>query len=463
MVIKILLVEPNVKYPVRQDHVGFNLGLLSVASYALSQLNEEISISYLSLRLNKAIGEDTDFNLELRRFKPDIVGVSSITCDFPDSIDVIRSAKEYGAKTILGGIFPTLNYEWIKEKYPAEIDAIVRGEGEISFSEILKTEIEHRNLCPAGSRYTNYTNELGVPIFSDKRNPMELKDLPKLAYHLLPIEKYRQLGIPASTFTSRGCINDCLFCSVKDMWKGVCRFRPLNDVAEEIEILSTKYRFKKVKIIDNTISVERIKLLLDLIEQRGINPLFRINIRLDQIDEKSLQCMYDGGVDEILFGVESASKELLQTMGKVLFYSPGLWNNKALEIAKEASKVGYTIHPTFILGWPGETDQTLERTKRLAIKLGKIKNVIPYLSFATPYPGTRFHASSLDLGIKILTHDFCRYTNLFPVAVPISLGVDGLKKLVQTYNSISKETNTTEWNPEIDIEYLNNLNLKETV
>jgi len=453
--LKVKFVEPHIKYPVIQEHVGFNLGLLSTASYALSNLGNEISVSYLSLRLNRICGKNDDIETEISKNTPDIVGVSAMTCDFLDAINVIRTAKEFGAKTVLGGIFPSLNYVEIMKNYP-EVDIIVRGEGESSFYEILKSEIEGFPISDVlGITYRNHNN---VAISNKNRSFLGLKEIPVSKYHLMPIENFHELRIPCSVFTSRGCSYNCLFCSLRDMWEGIYRTRPISNVVEELRLLGKSYGFKRVKLVDEVITSdpERLKFLLTTVKQQGINLNFRINSRLDLLNKELLEDLYELGVDQVLFGVDSISNELLQSMGKFQA-STNLsesWKDKALRIVKEAVGIGYTLFPTFMLGWPGETQSTLIKTAEFAINIGKNDNVIPYLSFITPHPGSQLHALSPNLGLKILTSDLRRYTHLFPVAVPISLGENGLNLLVKTYDSIAQGTNSREWNPEIDGEYL---------
>lgn len=431
------------------------MGLLSIASHALSSLHEAISISYLSLRLNKASGESTDIRAELKKYKPDIVGVSAITCDFPDAIDVLKPAKEAGCKTIIGGIFPTLNSNWILDHYK-EVDVVVRGEGERAFTNILKAELEGKSL--SGISGIAHRASDGTTLVSEYKFLEEVGKTPLPEYDLIPMEKCKKLGLAASTFFSLGCSGRCTFCSVRDMWRGTYRTRHVSDILRELELLSGKYKFDRIKIVDEiaTSNSENLKQLLRMAKDRGLHSKFRINSRLDALNERLLVDLYDLGVDQILFGIESASKSLLCAMDKSVDSSER-WSDKALNIAEKASAIGYTLFPTFLIGWPGETTRTLNKTAQLAVKIGKKENVIPYLSFVTPHPGSQLYKIAGYLGLQILTANLRRYTHLFPVAVPSSLGKNGLDIMVKFYDLIASETNTREWNPKIDRAYIDEL------
>lgn len=462
MTLKILLAEPHIKYPVVKSHLGFNLGLLSVASYSLENLSNLIDISLFSQRLNKACGELRDIDAEIRRTKPTIVGVSALTCDFPDAINTIRIAKKYGARTILGGVFPTSNDNWIIENYP-EVDIVVRGDGCVSFCEILKAERESTGFHKVNG--ITYRDSEGTTRRNDNRELMRMEDMPMLRYDLLPLEKYKKLGLPASVLVSIGCKFSCVFCTIKDTWCKTHRSRLNSQIIEELEILGVKHGFKKVKLVDDIITIRqahKVKTILEEMAERHVDLRFRINSRLDLMNAEMLANLHHFGVDELLLGVESVSEQILKKVHKPVKHKMSkTWGENAIKIAKLAAHIGYTVFPTFVLGLPGETKETLRRATEFAVEIGCIDNVIPYLSFATPHPGSEFHLRSSELGMQILTFDLRRYTHLFPVAVPRSLGVNGLTLLVDSYNFIAETTDTKNWNPPIDQEYLRSLTSSE--
>jgi len=123
--------------------------------------------------------------------------------------------------------------------------------------------------------------------------------------------------------------------------------------------------------------------------------------------------------------------------------------NKALNVIY---KNGCIANPIFLLGMPGETKNDLKQNIAFIKNIAQKKNTIIYMSFATPHPGLELSKSGSDL--IILSKDYSRYTHKQPVAVPKSLGRNGLKLLINTYHQLSEELGLTEVNPRIDPNYL---------
>jgi radical SAM superfamily enzyme YgiQ (UPF0313 family) len=119
---------------------------------------------------------------------------------------------------------------------------------------------------------------------------------------------------------------------------------------------------------------------------------------------------------------------------------------------KDASEIGFVIQPLFMIGWPGETAKTLRLLEKTIVSLAEEnENVHPYLSFITPHPGSKLERDAEKLGLKIVNNDLSKYTHLYPVAVPNSLGPHALELMIETYNDVARRTKTEKWNPPIEI------------
>jgi hypothetical protein len=84
---------------------------------------------------------------------------------------------------------------------------------------------------------------------------------------------------------------------------------------------------------------------------------------------------------------------------------------------------------------------------------GSNRNVVTYISFLTPHPGTKLRRD----GLRVLTNNLDRYNHKQPVAVPESLGRNGLELMVDTYHRLAETLGMREVNPRIDPAYLNEL------
>jgi len=107
------------------------------------------------------------------------------------------------------------------------------------------------------------------------------------------------------------------------------------------------------------------------------------------VPQETLKALKDGGLRLLLVGFETGNQEILNHIRK------GTRVDRALRFAEDCHRLGILLHGTFILGLPGETPETIERTIAFA------KKIDPYslqVSLAAPDPGTALHAEALEHG-----------------------------------------------------------------
>jgi radical SAM superfamily enzyme YgiQ (UPF0313 family) len=181
------------------------------------------------------------------------------------------------------------------------------------------------------------------------------------------------------------------------------------------------------------------------IERADLGLTYKAKSRINQVDSQLVQQMVRAGLDTIHTGIESVSTNSQRAMGKII--NPD-------SIRKGFDTVldnGCRINPVYMFSWVGETPEYLRFNARFIEEMGKREGVLTYLSFITPHPGSAI--DNLE-GLSILTDDYSRYTHKQPVAVPESLGEEGLKMMVDYYHSISETIGMQKYNPKIDPEYL---------
>jgi hypothetical protein len=162
------------------------------------------------------------------------------------------------------------------------------------------------------------------------------------------------------------------------------------------------------------------------------------------IPSEFLEELIKNGVNEIQVGIESTNTNLTNSMRKRHFGLNSM-ENKMNEILS----MGAILNPIYLLGWPGETDQSLLKARYFITEWGMRERVKTYLSFVTPHPGTEF-MEFCKKNMNILSMDLDKYNHLFPVTVPLSLGETGLEKMVNTYHQIIDEANIHELNPPLN-------------
>ena len=213
----------------------------------------------------------------------------------------------------------------------------------------------------------------------------ELDDLPIPLHHLLPLSKYRMPMIKGPfTFivTSRGCPAGCTYCIKHVSYQYSARLRSPALIMEEL------WQLKELGISNIhmyadlfTVSREQVMELCErmIAEQIGIR--WTCNSRVDYVDEEMLRQMGRAGNWLISWGIESGNEQILKHARK------GAYPDKAERALKWAHAAGIKNWGYFIIGLPGETEDTIRQTIEFAKKLPLD---IALFHVAAPYPGTPF-------------------------------------------------------------------------
>lgn len=331
----------------------------------------------------------------IKKEKYDLLGISALINKYDYVRRLTEESKKYHphSKVILGGNITGPIWELLLKK--SKIDVAVFGEGE-------ETVVETINALENGDGLKGVKgiafNHKGKPFRTELRPPItNLDEIPFPAYEFFPMEKY--LTTPGklsrrgfgkrdlSMITSRGCPYSCTFC-YRPEWEKV-RHRSVDNVLSEIRYLMDNYRMDAVTFNDELTlrSKKYAYKLCDVLEKTGIywGCVGRVNI----VDEKLLRRMYETGCKWITYGIESGSESILKEMKK----------NAKVEKAKKAviwtKKAGIGTNPTFIIGYPSETRETVMESVDFMKETGLHPDSI---FFATPYPGTELYNDAVKNG-----------------------------------------------------------------
>jgi len=213
----------------------------------------------------------------------------------------------------------------------------------------------------------------------------DLDDLPIPRHDLLPLEKYRMPLIKGPfTFivTSRGCPAGCIYCIKHVSYQFSVRLRSPEKILEELWLLKSLgihniHMYADLFTVNRDQVVDLCKLMID--QQIGIR--WMCNSRVDYVDEEMLGWMAKAGCWLISWGIESANENILRHARK------GAYPDRAESALRWARKAGIKNWGYFIIGLPGETEETIRETidfsKRLPLD-------IALFHVAAPYPGTPF-------------------------------------------------------------------------
>ena len=444
MLRNIAIAEPEVKHPVKmhgnkRGDVGVRLSSALLAGY-LREKNKNVNIGILPYRLQAYLGRKRNLKRDLNDF--DVVCVGASTNEFPDAHKILKTAKEMGKITVIGGIFPTSNIDYVLNLKC--VDFVVRGEGEATFADLVTTLQKGRNI----KKVKGISYKKGSDIIYNLARPLIKNiDCIKPAYDLLPMKKYIKLSSGA-IYSARGCFNNCSFCTVSKHWKFSYRPRSIKNVLEEVRTL-IDYGFKQINFKDESITLdkERTKNLLKALKKENFNVAFKAKSRIDDLTEEIMDLMLDTNLTTLHFGIESISQKSLDRMAK------GTSSKDIKMKLQKGLEKGFKLNPVFMLGYSGQTINDLKLDAEFIKSLGKNKNVITYLSCMTPHPRSKIWTDAKGYGLTILTGDLNNYTHKRLVAVPNTLGSpkEALDLLYNTQKEIVDEIDGLEHNPRLDI------------
>ncbi len=353
-----------------------------------------ISLSYVAAALQKAGHEVIfldamaqgysieDMRKIVRKFSPDIMLFTLLTSLFHEILEVISYfRKETDAKVIVGGAQLSLYAkETMKNKL---LDIGVIGEAEETIVELVSA-IENKKLLQdvKGIAFRRQ----GKVIITEHRSLINnLDEIPFPARNLLPMNKYFSFISRYKNYTimitSRGCPFKCKFCEQRT---GNIRYRSAQNVVDEIEECYTLYDVREIDFFDPlfTINKKRVMEICKEIRKRNIKIHWSCRSRVDTIDEEMIKAMKDAGCYRIYFGIESGDEAILRRIGK--FTTLNQIRN-AISLAKNNNVLAFGY---FIIGSPGETKQTIEKTIFLSKELNLDYAQFSRMSFL---PGTLFY------------------------------------------------------------------------
>ncbi len=278
---------------------------------------------------------------------------------------------------------------------PSEVSAdgfhvVVAGEGEIALLEILDSIAQGIPL---------------PPVVSGKR-PDPLDTLPFPNYDLVNFNSYsRQVDAHrcVSILSSRGCPYPCSFCNSNIMGAGkAIRLRSPKNVIAEIRALKNRYNIRHFRFQDDifTINIGRIRQLAPLLEKENI--IFRCFARINNFSKEMAQLLRAAGCVHVSFGVESGSPKLLAKHAMNKRQTP-----KQIRAAlNHAHQAGIRSRIFLMVGFPGETDQTISETVALMKSCPWDEfSVYPLIA----YPGTPLHTHPERFGIEYIDHNYANY------------------------------------------------------
>jgi anaerobic magnesium-protoporphyrin IX monomethyl ester cyclase len=276
---------------------------------------------------------------------------------------------------VAGGPLPTLN----PEEFLEDFDVVVVGEAEQTLLDLINAVEKRDALSKVKGIF--YREEAQVIRNAQRGFVEDLDTLPFPARDLFDNESYKnhyrkKFGYTStSIITSRGCPFNCDFCS-RAVFGNRFRARSAENVVDEVETVQA-LGYDRMWFADDCFTLDRKRLLgiCDEVIRRRLKVQWECLSRVDTIDTETAQRMKEAGCIRVFFGLESGNDAVLALMQKQAT------TNKARKAVSVTKSAGIQVGAFFIVGYPGETDDTVLDTLRFASSLP-----LDYLSFTLPYP-----------------------------------------------------------------------------
>ena len=405
----ILISSPGLRQLEIYQSIGVRappLGLAYIAS-VLEEAGHKVSIIDAST-LGLSVEETAKMALSN---KPDIIGISAVTPTAKGAYSLAKIIKEKDPtlKIVMGGPHVSFLYT---EALTNGADYVVMGEGERTTLELIEfIESFGDSIEPVNVKGLAYRDKDGqVKLTAPRPLIRDLDSLPEPARHLLPMDKYTLFDKPIKiihVMASRGCPYGCIYCSTSYFWGRRYRIRSPSKVAEEVERSTEKYRTNIIVFSDDELTLlpQWVDSFVNEIKSRGLDITFTCGSRVSSVSKEMLIKLKRAGCTTIYYGIESYKDEDIEKIGKRITISQAI---KAVSWSKEA---GIETAGSFILGFPWQTVEDMEKTIGFSIKLG-----VDYAQYtvATPYPGTPLYRMAKENGL-IEIYDWDYYTTVYPV------------------------------------------------
>ena len=342
--------------------------------------------------------EDRDMKSSIEGFLPDAIIISCLFSSLHyQTLRVARLAKEVDGNivTIVGGPHPSAVPHLFLREY--SVDYCIVGEGEYTTLKLLQG-------IDKGKKIQNDMDGLGFrsagnTLLTPKKNFIaNLDELPFPARHLIDLNRYFTIGKVQGLrldgekrthlriiqmIATRGCPNQCTYCAKSITWGKKYRMRSSHNIVEEIEHLIDTYQIERIAYQDDNLTINRkyIMSLLDALIESKLPITWEAHngLEVDTLDKQLLDKMKASGCVSFTAAIESGTQEILQKVKKKVDLKG------AKETIRYAQSIGIDVRGFFMLGFPDESRDQIQKTCDYARELSLS---VTAFALVTPLPCT---------------------------------------------------------------------------
>ncbi len=385
----ILVISPSNLNKTQIVSTQYPINLGYIASYIIKNNNALVTL----LDYNALPYSDESFNQTIKDINPDIVGFSCYTINIKIGHHLASLVKNTNKDilTVVAGPHSTALPKETMDEFP-NFDVIVKGEGEITISELCNRVMDNKELdgCLGIVHRVNGEVKIEAPrplIENLDELPFPKRDLADLSLYN---RSHTSRGLSRkflniSEFViSRGCPFECIFCGSHLAYKRVIRYRSPENVIAEMEECINKYGTNHFSILDDTLTLNHNIIYALCKELKRLGITWDCNTRVSAVTQELLNEMAQSGCIKVSFGVESGSQRIINLNKKLITIEQV---KKAFDMAHKA-KIKY-VEGTFMIGsHPDEKPEDVKETIKL---IKEIKPDLISLSVVVPLPGTEIY------------------------------------------------------------------------
>lgn len=335
------------------------VGLLSLKAAAdQAGVGADIRVTEINSLISRGVVRNDDAFYEsiasvVLEAGDDFIGLMSDADSLHHSLLIAEAVKRRSPNVFvcLGGPAASPIGRSVLETFP-QVDFVVRGEGEITFIELIKNLQRGRNL--AGVLGLAWRDGGKICENPEREVIRNLDELP------VPFFDGYQMDPEAALYldVGRGCPFNCSFCGTAPFWKRLYRMKSIGRIIDEMRLVRDRYGRSRVNFSHDIFTCDRewTHSFCDDLIAADLGITWTCSTRTDVIDESLLRKMAAAGCVEIYYGIESGSQGAQTTIKK----------NLDLDQARETVRITAAsgIHPItgFIVGYPTETLETFQDT-----------------------------------------------------------------------------------------------------
>lgn len=358
------------------DHISFSyhnyettLGLLSLATILKENGYDVEIVDFNYLFLNKVLhfSKNPLENLEnmtgyILEKKPDVVGFNTMCNSFHNIFYITGRIREHNREIIivLGGPQVSTMPREVLETYEW-IDIVCPGESENKILQLIRG-LENKRLHDVPGIF--FRDGEAIVRTPEPEMICDMDSLPIPDYKLIPYFP----GLRITIEVNRGCPFNCIYCATSGYWKRKFRKKSIERVIREIAAIKKHLgdrEIKAISFVDDNFTTDHDYVIMLCERLKEMNVKWDCSARIDTLDENLVKKMAEAGCIGIFMGLESGSPKIQKYIHK------NIRLDKVYEVIDILLK--YKISPvaSFIYGFPGETEDDVNMTLRMAYTLMK--------------------------------------------------------------------------------------------